>query len=1170
VSCSSCGADVAAGNRFCGQCGAPVARTCASCGNPTDASNRFCPHCGAPLGEPEPAALAAPLPSPAPVAERRLVSVLFADLVGFTTASEDQDPEAVRDFLTIYFDRAREVIAGHGGTVEKFIGDAVMAVWGAPKAHEDDAERAVRAALELVEAVARLETPQGVSERRLRAGVLTGEAAVTLGAEGQGMVAGDLVNTASRLQSAAPAGAVLVGESTYHATSGSIAFEAAGEQTLKGKALPVPAWRALRVVAQRGGTGRSERLEAPFVGRDEELRLVKDLFHATAREGRARLLSVVGQAGIGKSRLIWELTKYIDGLIEDVRWHEGRSPAYGEGITYWALGEMVRERAGIAETDDEETTRSRLTAALVQYVPDAEERRWIEPRLAALLGLEETPAGEREELYAAWRTFFERVSETGTTVLVFDDLQWADNGLIDFIEHLMEWSRARPIFIMTLARPDLLDRRPNWGAGQHSFTSLHLDPLADSEVGGMLTGLAPGLPQSSVQAVLARAEGVPLYAVESIRMLVDQGKLVPEDGAYRLVGEIESLAVPETLQALIAARLDGLDPADRSLLQNASVLGHSFTLKALAFLTGDEEESLESRLRALVRREFLRQEDDPRSPERGQFQFVQELIKEVAYGTLAKADRRSRHLAAARYFEELGDEELAGLLAVHYLRAYEATPAGPEADALAAQARVALRGAGERAAALHSHEQALAYFEQALTVTTDPSARVDLGERAALSAISASRYEIAETYLDEAIKWHEANGDRPATARATARLASVLSLTGRVQPAAARLEAAVRDFADIPSAPEVIELNAELARAYMFREDWLRTVETADEALRRAEQIDHVPVIAEALVTKGSAFGYGGRGRESAAILRGALALAEANGLSSTELRALNNLSFIETAQDPRSGLSYARQGLERSRKLGNLSQSYFLLSNMTECALHTGDWDLALAERSERERPDLLPSDRLLLVGPAEAIMAMRGDTDGAETSLRVSESALAQSSDPQAAAIFRLGEARIALVAGRLDEAYEKAIEAAGQASAVFPEISLPVAGRAALWLSDRSRLRAVLERMEELGGRPGWVAANIATLKAGLAALESRYDEAAPIYRDAAQRWRDLELWPHLGLSQMEFATLVPDDADAATAAQEARDIFTRLNSPPLLKLLEEGPLRKAVPGVPERVS
>jgi len=269
------------------------------------------------------------------------------------------------------------------------------------------------------------------------------------------MVAGDIVNTAARLQSIAPPGGVLVGESTHLAASKSIVFEEAGEQVLKGKVAPVPAWLALRVVAQRGGRGRSDSLEAPFVGRDDELRLLKDLYHTAARERRARLVSVIGPGGIGKSRLAWEFEKYIDGIVTKVLWHQGRAPAYGEGISFWALGEMVRGRAGLVETDDETVTRTKIAAMLETYIPVESERRWIEPAMLALLGIAGTEVAA-DQLFAAWRTFFDRLSETGPVILLFEDLQWADSGMLDFIDHLLEWSRDRPIYVLTLARPELL------------------------------------------------------------------------------------------------------------------------------------------------------------------------------------------------------------------------------------------------------------------------------------------------------------------------------------------------------------------------------------------------------------------------------------------------------------------------------------------------------------------------------------------------------------------------------------------------------------------------------------------------------------------------------------------------------------------------------------------
>ncbi len=783
------------------------------------------------------------------------MSVLFADLVGFTTLSEAKDPEVVRDLLARYFETATRIIGSYGGTVEKFIGDAVMAVWGAPIAHEDDAERAVRSALDLVDAVGAIGEEVG-AELTARAGVLTGEAAVTLGATNQGMVAGDLVNTASRLQSVAPPGAVLVGESTFHAASGAIAFEPAGEHELKGKATPVPAYRAMRVVSRRGGAGRSEHLEAPFVGRAPELRMLKDFHAATGAERRPRLVSIIGQGGIGKSRLVWEFQKYIDGVTEVVYWHQGRSPAYGEGISFWALAEMVRGRSGITDADEPTTARTKLTATLDEWVTDEAERRWIEPPLLQLLGLEAGDGAERterESLFAAWRVFFERIAERGVVVLVFEDLQWADDGLLDFIEHILEWSRERPIYLISLARPELLDRRTDWGAGRRSFTSLVLEPLDAASMRELLAGLVPGLPDAVVDRVLERADGVPLYAVETVRMLLSEGLITAEGGAYAPVGDLSELSVPPSLHALIASRLDALEAPDRALLQAGSVIGKSFSVSSIAAVAGQTAEEVTPRLRDLVRRDMLTLEVDPRSPEQGQYGFVQGLIREVAYGTLARRDRRRLHLAAARHFETMDDEGIAGALAEHYVAAYKAQPEGPEGDAVAAQARVALRGAAERARSLGSFTQAVRFLEQALEVTTDPDEQRQLHAAAADAAEKAGRLEDQIRHSARALELARAGGDRTTIMAAITEAAQAHANQGTMVEAQAMLAAARDEYADLSDTAEYVRLTGQLARAKLLLGDPEAAIRLVDQALPLAERLEMTRETLMMVITRGPA-----------------------------------------------------------------------------------------------------------------------------------------------------------------------------------------------------------------------------------------------------------------------------------------------------------------------------
>jgi class 3 adenylate cyclase/tetratricopeptide (TPR) repeat protein len=1161
VTCSDCGTENAPDARFCKQCGARLGLTCSNCGLPLLPDARFCSSCGTPTSiAPGPAqgrfapAGPPPTPAPAPVAERRLVSILFADLVGFTTLAEGRDAEDTRELLSRYFDLGREVIERYGGTVEKFIGDAVMAVWGAPTAREDDAELAVRAALELVESVHTLGPSLSA-----RAGVLTGEAAVTLGAVGQGMVAGDLVNTASRLQSVARPGTVLVGEATQRAASKAIAFEPAGEQALKGKAAPVPAWQAVRVVAERGGRNRSETLEAPFVGRQDELRLLKELFHATGREGRSRLVSVIGPAGIGKTRLAWEFLKYVDGLLEGIWWHEGRCPAYGEGISFWALGEMVRQRCGLLESDDEPTTRAKVAETVRRFVPDADERRWIEPALLALLGLEARVASE--QLFGAWRTFFERLAAESPVAMVFEDFHHADSGLIDFVDHMMEWSRNVPIFLMTLSRPDLLDKRPDWGAGKRNFTSVYLEPLPERAMRDLLAGLVPGLPDEAARSIVARADGVPLYAVETVRMLVAEGRLTLRDNVYVPTGDLATLAVPETLTALIAARLDGLEAADRGLVHDAAVLGQSFSPAALAAVSAVSATELEPRLRGLVRREILALDVDPRSPERGQYRFVQALIREVAYNTLAKPDRKARHLAAARHFEALGSDELAGALAGHYLAAWQNAPAGAEVDALAAQARIALSAAADRALALGAFDQAVSFFRQAILVTADPAEEATLLERASHAASQAAHHDQAEALARRALQVRRELGDRPGIARATAALGESLVGSYRVESAFEVLEPVVAELADLADEPVVIELEALLARAYNVGERGGRAIEVANRVLVRAERLDLVPLICLALASKGSALMNSGHNYEGMNTLRGVIGLAESRGLAEIAMRARISLAAGLGHRDPVEALAMDRALLEESRRAGLRAQAITAVGNGAEAARTVGDWDWAETETGALLASDIDREDRIWLLAQALIIGRLRGEARAdAQAEFESAAAPVAEQAVQQTD--IRDLEAWSALIEGRLQEA-SRNWESTAAASPLNAPSALSLAGRARLWDGDVAGARAALDAGDATSVHGPFVEARRMALAAGIAALEGREGEAIALYGRARDAMREAKVMFELALVGLDMAVLLDPALPAVESAiQESRQILGRLRAGPVLAMLDsalDGSLR-----------
>ena len=940
-----------------------------------------------------------------PVAERRVCSVLFCDVVGFTPLSEARDPEAVRELLSRYFEVARMVIGRYGGVVEKFIGDAVMAVWGTPVAAEGDTERAVRAGLDLVGRVAELGADVGVPGLAARAGVVTGEVAVTLGAVGEGMVAGDAVNTAARVQAAAEPGSVLVDGATQRLAERAVGFADAGEHRLRGKAEPLRLWRAIRVLAGVGGAQRVDGLEAPLTGRDAELRTVRELFHAAADRRVPRLVLVAGPAGVGKSRLGWEFEKYLDGLKANVWWHRGRCLSYGEGVAFWALAEIVRQRLSIAEEDTAAVVTAKLVEGLDRWVTDPAERGYAGVRLGRLLGAPVEGDGggplPQEELFAGWRLFFERLAAENPVVLLVEDAQCADTGLLDFLDHLIDWVRDLPVYVLVFARPELGQARPGFGAGRNRNT-LTLDPLDAASMDALVDALVPGMQAAARAKITGQAQGVPLFAVETVRALVDRDIVRPVEGVYRLTGDVGELAVPDSLHALLAARLDALDPGVRRLVTDAAVLGTTFPAEALIAVSGQDEGIVRAALAELVRREVFSVSADRLSPERGSYRFAQEMLRQVAYDTLSRRDRKTRHLNVAAHLRTVfpGDgEEVADVIAQHYLDALNAVPDAPDAAQIRGQAVTALTRSSERAERTGAPATAAASYAAAAGLTSpdaadgEPTAGL-LWERAAQAAEANASYDAALEHAGRARGWYLDQGQARAAARAQVTAGRALRLWGRYAEAREQLTAAAEVLRAEPDADTVRALQ-QLASLEVFAGS-----PDADrlslEVLILGQAVGvGTGQLVDLFTTRGIYLSHAERRREAVAYHGEAARLAAQAGDHLRGGRALGNLAEALAVTDPAAAAEAARTAAGHLRRVGERYNLAVAITNLAQALLLTGDWDAAEAELAQAVDSDGL-ADIELVPCYRGWLAALRGDADTAQALLATLPN-LRASDDPQ-----------------------------------------------------------------------------------------------------------------------------------------------------------------------------
>ncbi len=1045
---------------------------CPSCGSELAGDFRFCPYCASPLTE---------IAAGRPREERKVVTVLFCDLVGFTSRAEQLDPEDVRAVLGPYHARLRSELERFGGTVEKFIGDAVMAVFGAPVAHEDDPERAVRSAL----AIRDWADEEGIE---LRIGVNTGEALVTVGAEP--LAAGDVVNTAARLEAAAPTGGILVGETTYRATREVVDFRDHGLVDAKGKAAPVPVWAA---VEARSAVKVERGARVELVGRRRELLLLSETLNRAFSEREPQLVTLAGVPGIGKSRLAYELFRTVEQRPELVYWRHGRSLPYGDGVAFWGLAEIVKAHAGILETDSAAQADGKLRAAVACLGGD-EDPRWLEKHLRPLVGLDVEAGvdGSRPEAFTAWRRFLESLAEQRPTVLVFEDLHWADEALLDFVDHLIDWASSVPLFVLATARPELLERRPGWGGGKPNATTLSLSPLSDEETTQLVHALLDRtvLPAETQAELLARAGGNPLYAEEFSR-LVAEGRRPDQ--------------LPEGIQGLIAARLDALPDDEKMLLQDAAVVGRTFWLGAAAAIGSTTRWAAEERLHALERKEFVRRERRSAVAGETEYVFRHLLVRDVAYGQIPRAERAARHQLAAEWIELLGrGEDHAEMLAHHYLSALElARAAGREDRSLVDRARVAVRHAGDRAFGLNAFPTAARLYSQALSFSgpedTDRAELLFLMAR----AMHLSADERAEGALEDASTALQAAGHGERAAEAHVMLSEVWWDRGQRDPAVRHLERARSLVGETPSVARALAL-ARLARIQMIAGEYQQAIRATDEALVLVEQLGLDALRVDVLNSAGSTRCHLGD-PEGIADLERSIELGLAIGSHLTAV-SYNNLGTMHLYMgDVRRDRELREESRRVAERFGSARQVRFVRGVLCQHGYYEGRWDETLGEANvfiaecEAGAPHYLESSTRV-VRAFIRLARDEGDAAGADA-LRAEELAR-DAKDPQALLPALGCRLRVEFELGRCDSAAAVAgtLLEHPAGSAPFPPGTELAWTAARLGTSD-----AVREWVDSIPVRSAWNEAALAILDGELVTAADRFRQIGSLADEAYARLR-----------------------------------------------------------------
>jgi class 3 adenylate cyclase/tetratricopeptide (TPR) repeat protein len=1122
LACAACGTENPAGARFCMACGSALARRCPNCGAEAPPGARFCTSCGSALD-----AAPGPTPSPAPAEaalpeERRRVTVLFADLSGYTAVAERLDPEAVKALVDRALRRLGQEVERYGGTVDKYIGDNVMALFGAPVSHEDDAERAVRAALGMQGSMDEINEglPEG-SVFDLRVGINTGE--VLAGAVGDRYtVTGDTVNVASRLQSAGRPGRVTVGEPTMAATNDAVSYERLEPLELKGKSERVPAWEAVGLTSEQARGRAMAAHETPLVGRDYEVGALEALHDRVVRERRPHMVTLLGEAGVGKSRLLREFAHRLEIGGGPTVIRTGRCLPYGAGVVYWALGEILRAECGIVDTDSSDEAWLKLCGFFQRMSGDRDEP--LGPggqRKAALIGrslgidvppelsrFDGEPERVREEFFSALRSGIEALANQHPLVLAFEDVHWADDGMLDAIEHLAQWVRA-PLMLLCLARDELLDRRPTWGGGRRNATQFFLPPLSPDDTGRLMRSLLPDGEGDVLPAVIERSGGNPLFAEEMARRIAEGG------GA--LAGDL-----PETVQGVLAARLDALEPFERRVVQQAAVVGRTFWEGSLAALATAEGQDLERTLSGLQEKDILAPVPEGRLEGERELAFRHVLIRDVAYGMLPKAVRSRKHFEVGGFIEErAGDrsDEVVPLLAEHYGRAAalgrEGGVPAEELNEMLERAVHFLEEAGDSAGRLFSNREAASHYRHARELAEDPDVLARIEEKLGDVSLRLGRVDAAVEVWERCLDHHRGQEDLERVADLHRKIGAALSHKGERKAAIEHYQKGINLLKDGPPAIELVRLYEEAAWLYLHTGDNMLAIYASEKALRLAERLGETRAASRAHGIFGRVFGRIGDTEKARQNLERAVDLARGSDHGETIL-ALDALGrYLETSEADTDGAREAyEEALALAERVGSLPSQVELQAALAQLAAYRADWSRATqaaaasAELAEREGLE----GKLSLPYALQALMLWReGDLEGAAKLYRRAHELAEQVgwSELQFQTLYGLS---LALRdAGELNgavTALDQAIDVCERAGLVAQ--SIQATGLRAVALSLAGRHEAAAESAAEaakLAERLHYPVGSAAALEAqGAAAADPQ--EGVAMLAEAEQAWAALE--------------------------------------------------------------